>query len=179
MSTASSPESTFSFGLRGKSVLVVGAGQAGRQVLSRLSRVETGAIFVASRSERHAREAAALAGAGVVAFDKISDQLRLVDVLFTTLQTPVPIVDLETCERRGDRALLAIDLSVPRAVDPAVAGLNSVTLRTVDDLGDIARESLARRVQEIPRVEALAHDEAARAWAQTRARAARTGERVG
>jgi glutamyl-tRNA reductase len=158
---------------------VIGAGQAGRQVLSRLARLETGALFVASRSDRHAREAAALAGASVVALDRIAEQLPEVDVLFATLQTPAPVVDAASCRGRESRPLLAIDLSVPRAVNPAVAAMAGVTLRTVDDLGDIARESLARRVQEIPRVEALAHDEAARAWAQTRARAARAGERVG
>lgn len=162
-----------------QSVLVVGAGQAGRQVLSRLARLETGAVFVASRSERHAREAAAVAGASVVTLDRIAEQLSVVDVLFTTLQAPAPIVDAASCVGRGLRPLLAVDLSVPRAVDPAVAGVEGVTLRTVDDLGDIARESLARRVQEVPRVEAIAHDEAARAWAQTRARAARAGERAG
>jgi glutamyl-tRNA reductase len=49
-----------------------------------------------------------------------------------------------------------------------------VTLRTVDDLGDIAKASLARRTDEVPRVEAIAHDEAARAFRQIRSRAGRT-----
>jgi glutamyl-tRNA reductase len=160
--------------LAGRTVMVVGAGQAGRQVLSRLSRLDMAALLVASRSEKHARQAAAESGATPIGLDAVVDHLRQVDVVVTALQTPVPIFDAARCGSRADRPLLVIDLSVPRAVSADVALVAGVTLRSVDDLGDIARESLARREQEIPRVEAIAHDEAARAYEQFRVRAARS-----
>jgi len=62
---------------------------------------------------------------------------------------------------------------VPRVVDPAVAQVPGVDLRTVDDLGDLVRDATARRLGEVPRVEAIVRSEAARAYEQFRARAAR------
>jgi glutamyl-tRNA reductase len=165
--------------LADRTVIVAGAGQAGRQVLQRLARLRTAGLTVASRSERHAREAAAQSGARPIALEHLTRHLSTADLLFTTLHTPSPVVDAVSCGSRAERPLLVVDLSVPRAVDPAVAALDGVTLRTVDDLGDIARESLARRAHAIPFAEAIAHDEAGRICEQFRTRAARSQERTG
>jgi glutamyl-tRNA reductase len=59
-----------------------------------------------------------------------------------------------------------VDLSVPRGVDPAVAELPGIRLRTVDDLGQVARESVKRRLREIPRVQRIVAEEAARTYRQ-------------
>jgi glutamyl-tRNA reductase len=166
-------------GLDDRVVVVAGAGQAGRQVLQRLARMRTAGLIVASRSERHAREAAAQSGARPVTLDQLPQHLSNADLLFTALQTPTPVVDAAGCGSRAARPLLIVDLSVPRAVDPGVAALDGVTLRTVDDLGDIARESLARRAHAVPFAEAIAHDEAIRICEQLRARAARSVEQTG
>jgi glutamyl-tRNA reductase len=141
--------------------------------------MRTAGLIVASRSERHAREAAAQSGARPVALDQLPQHLSTADLLFTALQTPSPVVDAARCGSRAARPLLIVDLSVPRAVDPDVAALDGVTLRTVDDLGDIARESLARRAHAVPFAEAIAHDEATRICEQLRARAARSVEQTG
>ena len=58
---------------------------------------------------------------------------------------------------RADRPVLLIDLSVPRAVDPGGGDdCPALDVRTVDDLGDIARVSAAQRAQDVPLVEAIA-----------------------
>jgi glutamyl-tRNA reductase len=158
--------------LEGRSVLVVGAGQTGRQVLARVRRLGCGELFIASRSEKHATEAAAQAGATVVPFGAMTSMLDRVDVLFTAVQVPAQVVHSRDLSARL-RPMFIVDLSVPRAVDPSAGELPLVDLRTVDDLGDIAQASLARRAREVPRVEAIAHDEAARALHQIRSRAAR------
>jgi glutamyl-tRNA reductase len=64
-------------------------------------------------------------------------------------------------------------------VDRSAAEVPGVTVRTIDDLGDIARESLERRAREVPRVEAIARDEAARAYRRLCARAARAAAQAG
>jgi len=160
--------------LADKEILVAGAGEAGRQVLARLARRRARRVLVSSRSERHALEAAANSGATVVGFDSLVETIRTVDVLFTTLQTPAFVLTAADVTSRVHRPLVAIDLSVPRAIDPAIARVGGVRLRTVDDLGDIARASLDRRAEAVPLVEAIARDESARAFVQFRSRAART-----
>src|SRR5437763_6834581 len=50
---------------------------------------------------------------------------------------------------RRNRPLLLIDLSVPRNIDPAVGGLEHVSLYNIDDLEVMARESVRAREQEL------------------------------
>jgi glutamyl-tRNA reductase len=163
--------------LASSTILVVGAGQTGRQVLTRLSRLNTGRRLVASRSDKHARDAAGDSGATVVPFESLATSVADVDVLFTTVQAPSFLVYAADVRDRARRPLLAVDLSVPRAIDPEAGNVDGVTLRTVDDLGDIAQASLDRRAQEIPHVEKIAADEARRALVQVRSRAARARRR--
>jgi glutamyl-tRNA reductase len=162
-----------------RTVLVVGAGQAGRQALSRLGRMRPGRLLIASRSDHHAREAAGAAGAAVVSLAEVPTLLPEIDLLVAAVQAPTPVIDARQWAARIGRPLLVIDLSVPRAVDRSAADVPGVTVRTIDDLGDIARESLERRVREVPRVAAIARDEAARAYRRLRARAARGAGQAG
>ena len=64
------------------------------------------------------------------------------------------------------RALEIVDLSVPRLVDPAASDVVGVRLQTVDDLGDVVRESVRRREREVPAVERIVADEAERTYRQ-------------
>jgi glutamyl-tRNA reductase len=56
--------------------------------------------------------------------------------------------------------MLIIDIAVPRDTDPAVAAIPGVRLFDVDDLHDVVNGNLAARQREIPRVEAIAAEEA-------------------
>jgi glutamyl-tRNA reductase len=87
--------------------------------------------------------------------------------------SPGYLVRPDSFDGAPPRDRLLVDLSVPRVIAPAVAGLAGVTLRTVDDLGDVVRASALRRAREIPGVEAIAREEAHRAWLQFEARAER------
>jgi glutamyl-tRNA reductase len=163
-----------------RTVLVVGAGRTGRLALMRAARAPHGRLIVASRSEKHAREAAAETGAAPAGLGDVPVLLRDADVVITAVQAPGVVIARATCERamdsRPERPLLFIDLSVPRAVDPDVALIPGVDVRTVDDLGDLARASVVRRAREVPLVEAIAHDEARRAYRRVTARRRRTAQ---
>jgi len=50
---------------------------------------------------------------------------------------------------RRNRPLLLIDLSVPRNIDPAVTGLDNVSLFNIDDLQALARRGVQAREQEL------------------------------
>jgi glutamyl-tRNA reductase len=158
--------------LHGRTVVALGAGEAGRQALGRLAKRRVGRLLVASRSVHHATAAAKKTGAEVVHLDCLGAALAEADGLVAATRAPgfQFLVDAAMCRdamaSRPERALAIVDLSVPRVVDPAVAGLAGVTLHTVDDLGDVVRESVRRREREIPRVERIVADEAARTYEQ-------------
>jgi glutamyl-tRNA reductase len=153
--------------LAGRSVLVVGAGEAARQALHRLRRRGAARLIVASRSMYHAREAAERFGAAVVALPEVGSELARVDGVIAAARVTVPMIDHAMCgavPRPAPTKLQIVDLSVPRVVDPAVADLAHVRLHTVDDLGDVVRASLGRRTREIPHAERILTGEAARTY---------------
>jgi glutamyl-tRNA reductase len=155
------------------SVLVVGAGQAGRQALERLARRRTGRLTIASRSSHHARDAAEKTGAMAVSLDRVAEAAVLSDAVIAATISPAYVITPETYAGVAPRSRVLVDLSVPRVIAPAVADIPGVSLRTVDDLGEFVRASAARRAAEVPRVERIVRDEAQRAYDQFRTRAAR------
>ena len=72
--------------LEERTVLVVGAGEAGRQALARLKKRRGGRLLVASRSSHHATDAARRTGAETVALDTLSSAMAGVDAVAT--ETP-------------------------------------------------------------------------------------------
>jgi glutamyl-tRNA reductase len=146
--------------LNGRRVLVVGAGKSGEltaQVLADRG-VE---VVVASR--RHAGEECP---AGRVSLEALADELARADVVLCATAAPHPIVTREdlacAMSRRSGRALLVIDLAVPRDVEPAARTLPGLTLLDMDDVQRRVEGNLAARRAEAGRAEALAAGEAAR-----------------
>jgi glutamyl-tRNA reductase len=79
--------------------------------------------------------------------------MRDVDVVIAATSSPESLLtrgDAEDLMRaRRQRPLFVIDLSVPRNIDPAVGGLDNVSLYNIDDLQAIARQSLQDRQREL------------------------------
>jgi glutamyl-tRNA reductase len=61
--------------------------------------------------------------------------------------------------RRDGRALLIVDIAVPRNVDPGVAQVFGVTLLDIDDLKAFAAQSLHQRRREIDKVREIITEE--------------------
>jgi glutamyl-tRNA reductase len=61
--------------------------------------------------------------------------------------------------RRDDRAMLVVDVAVPRDVDPGVAQVFGVTLLDIDALRALGEQSLQQRRAEIGRVREIIADE--------------------
>jgi glutamyl-tRNA reductase len=151
-------------------VLVIGAGQAAKTALGRLAREPLGRLSIASRSARHAHQAADPHGADVWTLDDVPARLAEVDVVVAAIQADHCVVTAEDCRRahdgRPERSRVLVDLSMPRVIEPASADVPGVRLFSVDDLGDIAAQSAKQRAREVPLVEGIARDEARRAYAK-------------
>jgi glutamyl-tRNA reductase len=62
-------------------------------------------------------------------------------------------------EARAGRALLVVDIGVPRNIDPGAGEVFGVTLLDIDDLRAFGEQSLAQRRQEIGHVREIIADE--------------------
>jgi glutamyl-tRNA reductase len=102
-------------------------------------------------------------GGRAVPFDQIEKAMAGAHIVVTATASPVPVVRQEMVRRvfasRGGRTLLFIDLAVPRDVEPSVAKLENVFLYDIDALEGLVKANLERRTREIPKVEAIIHEE--------------------
>jgi glutamyl-tRNA reductase len=77
----------------------------------------------------------------------------------TSVSASEPILSRATIERamaaRGNRALLLIDLGVPRNVASDVGDIYNTYLYNIDDLTQIVEQNKKARVAEIPRAESI------------------------
>jgi glutamyl-tRNA reductase len=152
--------------LRGRSVLVVGAGEAGE--LSVKSLVARGATiaFIANRTSERAEELTRRFGGRPLALEDVGARLEHVDVVLSSTAAPGWVLTRAEVERavpaRKGRPLFLIDLAVPRDLDPAIHELDGCYLYDVDDLEAVVAETLAGRRREAERAEAIVAAEADR-----------------
>jgi glutamyl-tRNA reductase len=146
--------------LEGTRVVVLGAGDMGEGVVSALARAGASDIVVANRTYERAAALAARMGGRAIEFGSLGDALSEADVLLTSTGAGTFVVDADMVERAtAGRALLVVDVAVPRDVDPAVALLPGVTLLDLDDLRDWAARGLAERRAEAERAQLIVAEE--------------------
>ena len=150
-------------GLEDRHVVILGAGETSELTARALAEQGAGTIFVANRHADRARSLAQRFGGSVVGLDKLPDQLLRADIVVCSTASPHPIVGREelelVMEQRGHRALLLIDIAVPRDVDPACGELDGVNLYDIDDLQAVVARNLSTRAEETPQALAIVEEE--------------------
>jgi glutamyl-tRNA reductase len=124
-------------GLRGRGVLLLGAGRMSAHAARRLTELGS-RVFIASRSQS-AELLAASVGGRAVEIGALDEVASGIDVILGSTSSSGTVLDCATIERlqevRDNRPLYILDIAVPRDVDPAAANLDGVTLVDIDDLG--------------------------------------------
>ena len=150
--------------LRGRTALVIGAGEMARFTSEALINKNIGRILVANRTRSHAQDVVSALYADhsfeceILDFDKFKECLPDVDMIVSSTGSVDPILfkdDFPVLEKK----LLVIDIAVPRDVDPAVADVPNVTLRNIDALRSIIDGHHEKRVRDLPKVKKMIVDE--------------------
>jgi glutamyl-tRNA reductase len=152
--------------LRGRKILVIGAGKVGdlaaRNLLSRDARI----AWIANRSVDRAAELAERIGGEALSLDALDRELVEADVVVSSTSAPDWVLERAQVERamraRRGRPLFLIDLAVPRDLDPSIHELDGCYLYDIDDLQAVVAETLAGRRREAERAEAIVTAEAER-----------------
>ena len=142
--------------LEGRRVLVLGAGDVGEKMAIALSGAGVGEIVVANRTSSRGAALARRLGGRPIALDEIADELVAVDVLLSCTGSEDVLIERADIEhvmlRRNGRALLVVDVAVPRDVDPGVGEVFGVTLLDIDALRAQGERSLQQRRTELGHV---------------------------
>lgn len=169
--------------LRGRSVLLLGAGEASERTARALVSRGVADLRVSNRSPDRAEALAQLVSGRAIPFESWQEQCREVDILITSTAAEEPLLTRATLapiiSERLDRPLFIIDIAVPRDVAPEVNELDGVYLYDMDSLQDIAAQSLALRRQQIAAGEEIIAEHVAdfRRWFVTDAGNAQSSRR--
>lgn len=150
--------------LRGKAVLVVGAGKMSDVAARRIAR-EGAEVLVANRTPSRAKALAQRIGGEEIPMTSLQDGLARADLVLSSTGSSDPVITRDAVAdamgSRPDRPLVLLDLALPRDVEPSVGEIDGVIVRDLDDL----REALApgpEQLREVERVRAIIGDEVPR-----------------
>ena len=149
--------------LDGASVLVLGAGEAGRLAAEALADRGVGSVVVMNRTAERAEALAADLGGRALPFERLVDALTESEVVIAAASSAGHLVSreqvVEAMARRHGRPLMIIDIGLPRDFDPAVRDVPGVEYRDLDDLQAIAESHIRAREAEVEPVRRIvAHE---------------------
>jgi glutamyl-tRNA reductase len=164
--------------VRDRTVLLVGAGDTCRLAARHFADRRPRRMLVANRTLARGAAVAEAFGGEAVPLDQVAALLPSADVVVSATRAPGFVV---TCSMvraavlaRGPSLLILVDLAVPRDIEPSAASLENVFLYPIDAVRTLVDRSLAHRMREVPRVEAIVDEESAKLVAWTRGQGAKT-----
>jgi glutamyl-tRNA reductase len=156
--------------LKGKRVLLLGAGETGELILEALTREGVEGVVVANRTYDRAVNLALKHRGHALPLDRIREALPAVDIVLSSTAAPHPVLThtivRESFVEPRRHPLLIVDIAVPRDVDPSVGDEPEVFLYNVDDLRKIVDDHVRLREGSVPEAEYIIrkHSDDFRAW---------------
>ncbi|MEM6332520.1 MAG: glutamyl-tRNA reductase [Planctomycetota bacterium] len=157
----------------GKTVVCLGAGEMAKAALQRITQLGPKHTWVVNRTPQRAAELAAslnlsASTGGPRPLDDLDALLVEADIVLTSTASAEPILTAErlnpVVRKRRARPLVAMDMALPRDIDPAVGRLRNVYLYNVDDLRTLVDTSDTKRDAAVRHAEALANQAADRCY---------------
>lgn len=145
--------------LKGRVVLIVGAGKMGELTATHLTASGASSVLVANRTHAKAVDLAERFCGRAVSFEDLDSAMESADIVITSTGADEPIISRQMVSavmhaRRG-RPLFFIDIAVPRDVEPGVGGLDGVFVYNIDDLHAAVEEHATGRRAEVMKVEEI------------------------
>ena len=156
--------------LKGKSALLLGAGDMAELAAAYFIRQGVKELIVANRTYERGKKLAAKFEGVAVEFDHFPHYLNEVDIVLSSTGSMEFIIKkermLKVIKARKNRPIFLIDIAVPRDIDPMVNEVANVYLYDIDDLASVADGNLEERQHQAQRAEEIVAEETARfsAW---------------
>jgi len=136
--------------LKGMKAVVIGANRSAEMILARLTREGVEATLI-NRTLYKAEKVARPYGADSRPLTELSECLKDADFLFSATSAPDYLVTGDMLIGRKDsKPLLAVDLAIPRDIDPAIASVPAVSLFDLEDIKRHLHDLLQDHLTDLP-----------------------------
>ena len=147
-------------------VLAVGAGETAELTARALAARGVEPAFIANRRYDRAIGLAQRYGGRAIRFEELPAQMERADIVVASTGSPHHVIEREALSEvmraREGRALLLIDLAVPRDIHPDCRGVEGVSLYDMDDLQALVERNASGREAEARKAESVLRAELAR-----------------
>ena len=150
--------------LEGRTALIVGAGETAELTLTHLRAAGVQDVIVVNRTEERARQLAERVGGRACASEMLHTLLPEADVVIASSAAPHHVLraaGVQEALQGRSAPMFLIDISVPRILDPGIAGVPGAHLYNLDDLEGIVQHNLSSRLTLLPRAEAIVEESVA------------------
>ena len=149
--------------LKNHTVLLIGAGEMAELSAKHLLNAGASRILVANRTEESSRRLANEFGGQTVPFIDLESAISEADVVICSTAASSFVITAEmtrrASERRRNRPMCMIDISVPRNIDPEVSKVRNVFVFDIDDLESVITSNIREREREAERAELIVQSE--------------------
>ena len=132
-------------------LMCIGGGMITQTALEYFSEHKIASITIANRTMRNIIEFKEQYNANLIPYEEIADNLYKHDIIISATSSQLPVIGKGALEKsielRKRRPIAVFDLAVPRDVEPEASKLEDVYIHTIDDLGKVINENLAKRKQ--------------------------------
>jgi glutamyl-tRNA reductase len=149
--------------LKGKRVMLVGAGEMAELAAEHLVTQGIEEVVVANRTLERAMKLATRFNGRAVGLDELVEQLIDVDIIISSTGAEGLVLfkkDITPImRRRRNRPLFFIDIAVPRDLDPEINTLENVYLYDIDDLHNVVEINKGQRDKEAVKARRIVGEE--------------------
>jgi glutamyl-tRNA reductase len=146
--------------------LVIGAGETGVLAAKHLRAKGLVRLTFANRTLEKAQAAAAEFGAAAAPLDALPKLVAAHELIVAAVEVPAPILDAAKLKTEpwptADAPKVFLDLSMPRALDPSIAGFRDAYLFDLDAVESVVASHREARRAEVERADRIIVDETAK-----------------
>ncbi len=149
--------------LKGKTVMLIGAGEMAELAARHLRGNGCDDILVANRTLQRATQLAREFGGHALTLEQLPDYLDAADIVIsstganTYVLLPEPVRAAR--KKRSSRPMFLVDIAVPRDIDPRIGDIDGVYLYDIDDLQQVVQGNMEQRQQAANEARALLAEE--------------------
>lgn len=149
--------------LNKKSALIIGTGETGEIAAKHLRDRGIGRLALTNRTFEKAEKLANELNTAVFPFDSFKEHIHKFDIIVSATSSEgliISKVDIENAmKKRNYASIVLMDIAIPRDIDPKSKDIEYVFYHDIDSLNIIVEQNLAKRKEEIPKVEKIIEEE--------------------